>query len=187
MPTRQEALKRFKIEVTSEQDIASAVLRRNRRTYKGHGDDYAVVEQGLMARGAGSGVVMQGPVRARRRTLVLHTPPSPLHPSTLPPSSIPSAGPRDGGRCKSGLVSLTTAGSDVGCRVFRSLLRPELAPFSAPVSGKPALHRLPCDGRWKMEGRELHLRTDPSSIEAKPQSRNFLRSFTLQRYILQQM
>ena len=151
MPTRQEALKRFKIEVTSEQDIASAILKSNRRTYKGHGDDYAVVEQGLMARGAGSGVVMQGPVRARRRTLVLHT----------PPSSIPSAGPRDGGRCKSGLVSLTTAGSDVGCRVFRSLLRPELAPFSAPVSGKPALHRLPCDGRWKMEGRELHLRTDP--------------------------
>ena len=106
--------------------------RGKSRTYKGHGDDYAVVEKGLMALGGGSRVVMQQAVRARRRrTLVLHTPPS------LPPTTnLPSAGPRDGGRCKSGQVSLTTAaaaGDDVGCR-----LRPQLAlaPFSVPASGK---------------------------------------------------
>ena len=134
MPTRQEALKRFKIEVTSEQDIASAILKSNRRTYKGHGDDYAVVEQGLMARGAGSGVVMQGPVRARRRTLVLHT----------PPSSIPSAGPRDGGRCKSGrgvtyygserrgLPSVSLPIAARACSLFRPCIR-EAGAASAAV------------------------------------------------------
>ena len=138
MPTRQEALKRFKIEVTSEQDIASAILKSNHRTYKGHGDDYAVVEQGLMARGAGSGVVMQGPVRARRRTLVLHT----------PPSSLPPAPATEGDASPAG-VSLTTAANNVGCRVFRrSQTEPACSPFRSRIREAGAvLHQLPCDGR----------------------------------------
>ena len=63
----------FKIVVTSEdRDTGSAFSRKNHLTYKGHGDDYAVVESGLMAKGRVSGVVMQ-PMRARGWTLVLHT------------------------------------------------------------------------------------------------------------------
>ena len=90
-------------------------------TYKGHGDDYAVVESGLMAQGGGGGVVMQQPVRARRRrTLVLHTPPSNL-PSAGPATELGDASPRGVAYYGSELRRTWVAGC-FGVRCGRSLL-----------------------------------------------------------------
>ena len=184
MPTRQEALKRVQDCSHIGTGPSIYVSRRKSRTYKGHGDDYAVVEKGLMARGVGSRVVMQQPVRARRRrTLVLHTPPSLPVPTFLPPAPA-TEGDASPGKCH---LLRQPADDGVGCRVFRRL-QPELAlaPFSVPASGKPAARScITC--RVMEEGQEVHLRRDQSSIEPEPQKRNFLRSFTLQPYILPQM
>ena len=100
-----------------------------------------------MARGVGSGVVMQQPVRARRWTLVLHT-----------PHLLPSAGPRDGGRCKL-LRQRATWVAECFAVCGQSLL-----PFPLSWIREAAgtvLHQLPCDGRRSRGA----LRTDPSNIE----------------------
>ena len=112
----------FKIVVTSEdRDTASAFSRKNHLTYKGHGDDYAVVESGLMAKGRVSGVVMQ-PMRARGWTLVLHT--------------LATAGVGDDasyyGSGRRGLPGVSAAAR-------------ALDPFSVPGSGS----RWCCISRWK--------------------------------------
>ena len=130
-------------------------------TYKGHGDDYAVVSSGLMAAGVLLGVVMQQAVRAR--TLVLHTPPS-LQPSVSRPP------PRSWEMQVRG-VSLTTAASYVGCRLFPRSLRPELLlapvlipfPFLDPGSRCNASSCTTC--HLMEEGQEVHLRTESGAAK----------------------
>ena len=140
MPTRQEALKN--IVVTLEKGIASMCREGKSRTYKGHGDDYAVVEKGLMARGGGSRVVMQQAVRARRRrTLVLHTPPSLPLPTFLPPAPA-TEGDASPGKCH--LLQQQQPATTWVAVCGHSLLS---LPFPFLHPGSAVLHQLACDGR----------------------------------------